>query len=79
LHIARNEMRSLVDMHQHDFDELMRPVETHRPWLTKDGLQVVEVDGAGRATYRKASETDIANGVRYDDFDAYKAAQGLAA
>jgi hypothetical protein len=79
LHVARNEMRSVVDidMHQHDFDELMRPVETHRPWLTKDGLQVVEVLPDGRAGYRKATETDIANGVKYENLAAYQAAQGL--
>jgi uncharacterized coiled-coil protein SlyX len=77
--IARNEMRSLVDMHAHDFDELMRPVETHRPWLTSDRKQVVEIDAAGKASYRPANETDLANGVQYKDLADFQAAQGLAA
>jgi hypothetical protein len=81
LYVARNEMRAVVDvdMRPEDFNELMRPVETHKPWLTSDGKQVVEVDGAGRASYRPASETDIANGVQYNDLAEFKAAQGLAA
>jgi hypothetical protein len=79
LAIARNEMRSLVDLHPHDFDELMRPVETHRPWLTSDRKQVVEIGADGKANYRPASETDLANGVQYKDLADFQAAQGLAA
>jgi hypothetical protein len=80
LAISRNELRSTLDnnMHQYDFDALMRPVETIRPWLTKDRKQVVEVDGTGKASYRLANETDLAHGVEYDNFEAYKRAQGLA-
>jgi hypothetical protein len=81
MHISRNELRSTldVDMHPHDFDELMKPIEIIRPWLTSDRKQVVEVDGAGRASYRPANESDLADGVEYENFEAYKAAQGLAA
>jgi hypothetical protein len=78
--IARNELRATLDsnMHPRDFDTLMAPVETIRPWLTKDRKQVVEVDGTGRASYRLATETDLADGVEYENFEAFKAAQGLA-
>jgi hypothetical protein len=78
-HIARNEMRSTVDMHPHDFDELMKPVETIKPWLVDDDKQVCEIGSDGKPSYRKATETDRANGVRYDNFEAYQAAQGIAA
>jgi len=78
MHIARNEMRSTIDLHPHDFDELMKPIETIRPWLVDDGRQVCEVGADGRPTYRKANETDLADGVRYENFEAYKRAQGLA-
>jgi hypothetical protein len=79
IHISRNEMRSTVDMHQYDFDQLMRPVETIKPWLVDDDKQVCEIDATGKPTYRAANETDRANGVRYDNFEAYQAAQGIAA
>jgi hypothetical protein len=75
--IAYNELRQVADMHPHDFDEMMRPIETIRPWLTSDSTQVVEVGADGKASYRKASQEDIDNGVRYDNFAAYQAAQGL--
>jgi hypothetical protein len=78
MHIARNELRSVIDLHSHDFDELMRPVETLRPWLMDDDRQVCEVGADGKPNYRPANETDLAHGVRYENFDAYKAAQGLA-
>lgn len=65
-------------MHPHDFETLMRSIETHRPWLTSDSTQVVEVGADGKASYRKANEEDIANGVRYENFAAWQAAQGLA-
>jgi hypothetical protein len=79
MHIARNEMRSTIDLHPHDFDELMRPLETIRPWLIDDRRQVCETGADGKPSYRPANETDLAFGVEYENFEAYKAAQGLAA
>jgi hypothetical protein len=76
--VARNEMRSTIDLHQHDFDALLKPLETIRPWLLDDDRQVCEVGADGKPTYRAATETDVANGVRYKSFDEYKRAQGLA-
>jgi hypothetical protein len=76
--IAYNEMRSTVDMHPHDFSELMRPIETIRPWLIDGRRQVCETGADGKPTYRKATEADLADGVEYENFEAYKAAQGLA-
>jgi hypothetical protein len=77
--IAYNDLRNTIDLHPHDFAELMKPIETIRPWLTIDRTQVCEVDGNGRASYRKATEADLADGVEYKNYDEYKAAQGLAA
>jgi len=37
-----------------------------------------EVDGTGKASYRLATESDLADGVEYENFEAYKRAQGLA-
>jgi len=48
MHVARNDMRSTVDMHQHDFDELMKPIEIIQPWLMDDGKQVCEIGTDGR-------------------------------
>jgi hypothetical protein len=82
MHVSRNELRSTidVDMHPRDFDEIMKPVETIRPWIVGDsGIeQVVEVGADGKtATYRKATEADVAFGVRYKNLEEYKRAQGL--
>jgi hypothetical protein len=79
--VARNELRSVVDidMHPHDFDELMRPIETHKPWITSDRKQVVEISSDGKVSYRLATETDLANGVQYKDLADFQAAQGQAA
>jgi hypothetical protein len=81
MHIQRNELRSTLDvgMHAHDFDALMKPLEIIRPWLMDDGKQVCEIGADGRPTYRKATEADLADGVEYENYDAYQAAQGLAA
>jgi hypothetical protein len=81
MHVQRNELRSTisVDMHQHDFDELMKPIETIRPWLIDGRRQVCETGADGKPVYRKATEADLADGVEYENFAAYKAAQGLAA
>jgi hypothetical protein len=76
--IAYNELRNTVDMHQHDFGELMRPIETIRPWLIDGRRQVCETAADGKPTYRKATEADLADGVEYKNYDEYKAAQGLA-
>jgi hypothetical protein len=80
LAVARNELRAVIDadMRAADFDALMKPIETHRPWLTSDGKQVVEIGSDGNAVYRLASAADIANGVQYENFEAFKRAQGLA-
>jgi hypothetical protein len=80
MHIARNELRSTLDnnMHQRDFDTLMAPIETVRPWLLDDDKQVCETGVDGKPTYRPATENDRAFGVRYKNFEEYKAAQGLA-
>jgi hypothetical protein len=72
--IAYNELRSTIDIHPRDFDEMMKPVETIRPLLTNDKKQVIEIDGAGKASYRPASQSDIDNGVVYGS-DEHKAAQ----
>jgi hypothetical protein len=79
-HIARNELRSTLDnnMHQRDFDDLMRPIETIRPWLIDDGKQVCEIGADGKPSYRQANETDRAFGVRYKDVNEYRAATGMA-
>jgi hypothetical protein len=76
--IAYNELRQVLDVHPHDFSELMRPIETIRPWLIDDDKQVCETGSDGRPIYRKATDEDRAFGVRYENFEAYKAAQGLA-
>jgi hypothetical protein len=78
IHMARNEMADTYGVHPLEFDNLMDQIEVGRPWLTKDRKQVVEVDGNGKASYRLATEADLADGVEYENFDAYKAAQGLA-
>jgi hypothetical protein len=74
--IAYNELRSTVDMHPHDFDALMRPLETIRPLLTSDKMQIIEIDAAGKASYRPASQSERDNGVVYGS-DEHKAAQGM--
>jgi hypothetical protein len=81
MHIARNELRSTLDvgMHAHDFDALMKPVEMIRPWLIDGRRQVCETGADGKPTYRKATEADLADGVEYKNFAEYQAAQGLAA
>jgi hypothetical protein len=76
--IAYNELRQVLDVHPHDFSELMRPIETIRPWLIDDDKQVCETGSDGKPIYRKATDEDRAFGVRYKDFNEYKAAQGLA-
>jgi hypothetical protein len=74
--IARNEMRTLIDVHPHDFDEMLRPIEVTRPWLVDGGRQVCEfVDG--KPTYRLADDLDRADGVPYKSFSEWQAAQGL--
>jgi hypothetical protein len=79
--IAYNDLRIAYapDMHPRDFDELMRPIETIRPWLIDGRRQVCETGADGKPRYRKATEADLADGVEYENFEAYKAAQGLAA
>jgi hypothetical protein len=81
MHVQRNELRSTisVDMHVRDFDEMMRPIETIRPWLIDNRTQVCEVGADGKPSYRKANESDVAFGVEYKNYDEYKAAEGLAA
>jgi hypothetical protein len=74
MHISRNDMRATVDMHQRDFDALMKPVEVIRPVLTSDRKQLIEIDAAGRASYRPASQSDIDNGIVFGS-DEHKAAQ----
>jgi hypothetical protein len=66
-HIARNEMRSTIDIHPHDFDELMRPIEVSGPWLTSDRRQVIEIGADGFAKYRPASADDVSNGRIYNE------------
>jgi hypothetical protein len=79
--IAYNDLRITFapGMHTHDFDELMKPIETIRPWLIDGRRQVCETGIDGKPVYRKATEADLADGVEYENFDAYRAAQGLAA
>jgi hypothetical protein len=80
MHVQRNELRATVnvDMHPRDFDALMKPVETIRPWLIDNRTQVCEVGADGKPSYRQANESDLAFGVEYKNYDEYKAAQGLA-
>jgi hypothetical protein len=78
-HISRNEMRSTIDLHQIDFDALMKGIDVGRPWLIDDDRQVCETGVDGKPTYRPATENDRAFGVRYKNYDEYKAAQGIAA
>jgi hypothetical protein len=75
--IARNEMQALIDVHPHDFDEMMKPIEVTRPWLMKDDKQVCEIGADGKPTYRLADDSDRANGIKYENLAAYQAAQGL--
>jgi hypothetical protein len=77
LHIARNDLQTISNLHAHDFDELLRPV-VNQPWLVNNKLQVCEVGADGKASYRAADDLDRANGVEYENFAAYQAAQGLA-
>jgi hypothetical protein len=75
LHIARSDMQTVSDLHAHDFSELMRPIEQNagRPWLLDGDRQVCEiVDGKPR--YRVADDSDRANGVRFENFEAYQRA-----
>jgi hypothetical protein len=74
LHISRNELRSTVDIHQHDFDALMKPVETIRPLLTSDRKQVIEIGADDKASYRPATADESENGQVYDRA-AYQAAR----
>jgi hypothetical protein len=75
--IARNDMRTTIDLHPHDFDALLKPLETIRPWLLDNDRQVCEIVD-GKPTYRASTESDRAFGVRYKDVNEYRAAQGLA-
>jgi hypothetical protein len=77
LAISRNELRSVVDMHPHDFDELMKPIEIIQPWLMDDGKQVCEIGADGKPSYRLATEADREIGFK-GSYDEYKRAQGLA-
>jgi hypothetical protein len=77
--IAYNDLRSTIDLHPHDFAEVMKPIETIRPWLIDNRRQVCETGADGKPTYRKATEADLADGVEYKSYDEYRAAQGLAA
>jgi hypothetical protein len=79
--VAYNDLRIAFapDMHPRDFDDLMRPISTIRPWLIDGRRQVCETGADGKPVYRKATEADLADGVEYENFEAYKRAQGLAA
>jgi hypothetical protein len=79
LAVARNDLASVIDLHPHDFDELLKGIDVGRPWLIDGRRQVCETGADGKPTYRKATEADLADGVEYENFEAYKAAQGLAA
>jgi hypothetical protein len=81
MYVQRNELRSTLDnnMQPRDFDELMKPIEVDRPWLTSDRKQVVEINADGTASYHPASQAEIDDGVEYKNVDEYRAAQGLAA
>jgi hypothetical protein len=74
MHIARNEMRSTIDLHEIEFDALLKSIEPDRPVLTSDRKQIITIDAAGRASYRPASQSEIDNGVVYGS-DEHKAAQ----
>jgi hypothetical protein len=73
---AYNDLRSTVDMHPHDFSELMRSIEPEWPELTSDRSQVITIAADGTASYRPASAEEREHGVVYDP---HKTAQGLAA
>jgi hypothetical protein len=62
LHIARNELRSTIDLHQIDFDALMKPLEVDRLLVTHDRTQVIGKRADGMATYRPASPDESENG-----------------
>jgi hypothetical protein len=74
--VTRRELVSVAN-NPRAFDELMRPLETIRPWITKDGLQVCEPLPNGKASYRAATEADLAFGVQYENLAAWQAAQGM--
>jgi hypothetical protein len=79
LAVARNDLASVVDhLHPHEFDTLLKGIDVGRPWLIDGRRQVCETGADGKPHYRKANETDLADGVEYENFAAYKAAQGLA-
>jgi hypothetical protein len=78
LDVARNDLASVIDLHPHEFDTLLKEIDVGRPWLIDGRRQVCEI-ADGKPTYRKATEADLADGVEYENFEAYKAAQGLAA
>jgi hypothetical protein len=73
-HIARNEMAGIYGAHPIEFDKLMQLLEVDRPVLTSDRKQIIEIDAAGKATYRLASQSDIDNGVVFGS-DEHKALQ----
>jgi hypothetical protein len=75
--IAYNDLRSVADMHPHDFAELMKPIEIIQPWLMDDGKQVCEIGADGKPSYRLATEADREIGFK-GSYDEYKRAQGLA-
>jgi hypothetical protein len=82
LGVARVLTQGVTELNDREFESLMRPVEI-RPWLMRspgdDAVRVVEVSPDGKsATYRRADENDIANGVYYRSNAEYFAAQGMA-
>jgi hypothetical protein len=77
--VARNDLASVVDLHPHEFDTLLKGIDVGRPWLIDGRRQVCETGIDGKPVYRKATEADLADGVEYKNFDEYRAAQGLAA
>jgi hypothetical protein len=89
LGVARVLFQGTTELNDRDFAAVMAPVErgAGRPWLLKgtkiDGteyVQVIEVAADGKsATYRPASESDLANGVFYKSNEEFFAANGAVA
>ena len=79
---ARYRLQSLADMDERNFARIAGPIEkqTNAPWIKRDGARVmcVEVDTDGKASYREATNDEVANGVEYKDFEAYQDARAAA-
>lgn len=81
--IARGMFQGTMGMEEREFENFMVPIErrANAPWLLKqDGsssVLVVEMEN-GLANYRPATDSDLSNGVFYENLAAYQDARQAA-